>query len=63
MCYLRCLEDQEALPTRRARALFDLGNCLLRDGAEAEAAATLQLAIKFYRACVNDPNAADNGCL
>jgi tetratricopeptide (TPR) repeat protein len=59
LCYLRCLEDQEAPAARRARALYDLGNCLLRDGAQAEDAKTLQLAVKFYRACLNDPAGAE----
>ncbi len=54
LCYLRCLEDQEAPPTRRAKGLYDLGNCLLREGAETQSAKTLALAIEFYRACLGD---------
>jgi tetratricopeptide (TPR) repeat protein len=55
LCYLRCLEDQEAPPARRAKGLYDLGNCLLREGAESQSAKTLALAIEFYRACLGDP--------
>jgi tetratricopeptide (TPR) repeat protein len=54
LCYLRCLEDQEAPPARRAKGLYDLGNCLLREGAESQSAKTLALAIEFYRACLGD---------
>jgi len=55
LCYLRCLEDQQAPPPRRARALYDLGNSLMRAGADEKSAATLELAIKFYRICLTDP--------
>src|SRR5258708_5590004 len=38
LCYLRCLQDRAIRKERRAKALYDLGVCLLQRGAEAREA-------------------------
>jgi tetratricopeptide (TPR) repeat protein len=53
--YRRCLEG--AAGPRRARALYDLGNCLLRES-QGTRARLLDQAIAFYEKCLAD-DAAD----
>jgi tetratricopeptide (TPR) repeat protein len=52
--YRRCLDD--AAGPRRARALYDLGNCLLQQGRDRDAR-LLEQAIACYRACRRAPAA------
>ncbi len=49
--FRRCLEDQKAPDDRRARCLYDLGNCLVRLSA-GEDRHLLDEAIECYRACL-----------
>jgi len=46
--YVRCLEDQQAPPLRKARGYYDLGNCLVKQ-ARPDDAATLARALACYR--------------
>lgn len=47
--YRRCLEDQEASSERKARCLYDLGNCLVQQGKSPQ---QLHDAIACYRGCL-----------
>jgi tetratricopeptide (TPR) repeat protein len=49
--FRRCLDDQQAPPVRKARAYYDLGNCLLKQ-AQAADAPMLERAMGFYRECL-----------
>jgi tetratricopeptide (TPR) repeat protein len=52
--YRRCLEDDAAEPSRRARALYDLGNCLMQQ-AQGRDAALLEQAVQAYEGCLGFP--------
>jgi Ca-activated chloride channel family protein len=49
--YFRCLDDQKALPLRKARGFYDLGNCLVKQ-ALPDDAAMLERAMTCYRDCL-----------
>ena len=51
-CYRRCLQDDQAPPTRR-RAHFDLGNALLQYAGDSPS--TLAEAVAEYRVCLHQP--------
>ncbi len=50
-----CLDDDQAPPVRRAKACFDLGNSLLRQGSD-DSAVKYRLAAEAYRACLLQPD-------
>jgi tetratricopeptide (TPR) repeat protein len=49
--YRRCLEDAVAPPARRARAWYDLGNCLVKQASTSDVKA-LEVALDCYREAV-----------
>ncbi|MCI0462964.1 MAG: tetratricopeptide repeat protein [Gemmataceae bacterium] len=49
-CYRRCLDDGEVPPSRRARALYDLGTSLLQVSGDKDAVA-LEQAVHVLRQC------------
>src|SRR5262249_25851286 len=55
--YRACLEDQRIPPAREARALYDLGNCLVRQ--DSTHAALLEEAVDCYRRCIAHAETSD----
>lgn len=55
--YWRCLEDAAGL--RRARLLYDLGNCLVRQS-QGRDSALLDRAVRAYEDCLREPLATES---